>query len=132
MATVRPIHTNPDILETAYLNFLNKSAFRPHKTSESAHRNGIFFKLLPRVVYKPIHTNPDEQICGFKNVRICEDETLWNVNYCNVWYPFIIFRMNTQSFLSHIQLEYMVMYLCMQWHLQKGIISIHEQLLSHV
>lgn len=76
MATVRPIHTNPDILETAYLNFLNKSAFRPHKTSESAHRNGIFFKLLPRVVYKPIHTNPDEQICGFKNVRICEDETL--------------------------------------------------------
>ena len=89
MATVRPIHTNPDILETAYLNFLNKSAFRPHKTSESAHRNGIFFKLLPRVVYKPIHTNPDEQICGFKNVRICEDETLWNVNYCNVWYPFL-------------------------------------------
>lgn len=76
MATVRPIHTNPDILETAYLNFLNKSAFRPHKTSESAHRNGIFFKLLPRVVYKPIHKNPVEQICGIKNVRICEDEIL--------------------------------------------------------
>jgi len=76
MATVRPIHTNLDILETAYLNFLNKLVFRPHKTSESAHRNGIFFKLLPRVVYEPIHTNPVEKICGFKNVWICEDETL--------------------------------------------------------
>ena len=40
---------NPDIFQTAKFMFLCESAFRPHETSESAHRNGIFLKPLSRV-----------------------------------------------------------------------------------
>lgn len=80
------------------LNFLNKSAFHPHKTSEFATRNGILFKQLPRVVYEPIHTNPVKQICGFKNVWIREDETLVNY-FSEMWIIGVIVMFDT-FFLS--------------------------------
>ena len=63
------VHTNPDISETAYLS--HRSAFCPHETSESAHRNPILLKPLCRKVYNgPVHSNPGNKICCIKNVRI--------------------------------------------------------------
>ena len=43
-----PVQRNPDNFETASLS--HESAFRPHETSESVHRDYIFLKLLSRVV----------------------------------------------------------------------------------
>ena len=39
------VHTNPEIFEKGIF-FLHESVFRPHKTSKSAHLNGIFLKPL--------------------------------------------------------------------------------------
>ena len=45
-----PLHTIPDIFETAYSIFYgNTSTFRPHKISESANRNCIFLTPLSRI-----------------------------------------------------------------------------------
>ena len=65
------VHTNPDIFETAWL--LHESAFRPHETNESAHRNRIFSKWFPRVIAGPVHTNLVKRIGGFINVLIRVD-----------------------------------------------------------
>ena len=39
-----PVYTNPDTFQSA--DFFYESVFRPHETSESAHRNRIFLKPL--------------------------------------------------------------------------------------
>ena len=45
-------------------SFINESASRPHETSESAHRNRIFFKPLSTVVESPVHTSRDSKDCS--------------------------------------------------------------------
>ena len=70
------VHTNPGKFETASF-LLESRAFRPQETSESGHRNRIFFKPLSTVVEDPINTIPDKKkICVFKRVRIRVDMTL--------------------------------------------------------
>ena len=59
------VHKNPDVFEIAYF-FLHQSTFRPHETSESAHRNHFFLRPLSTVV-GPVHTNTGKKICGVRN-----------------------------------------------------------------
>ena len=50
------IHKNPDVFEIAYFFFLHQSTFRPHETSESAHRNQPLWRGVSERS-GPVHTN---------------------------------------------------------------------------
>ena len=80
------VHKNPDVFEIAYFFFLHQSTFRPHETSESAHRNHFFLKPLSTVV-GPVHTNTGKYkhlprlLSGLKTSRLIYWlETTYDVN----------------------------------------------------
>lgn len=77
MATVRPIHTNLDILETAYLNFLNKSvSFSSTQNQWICSPKWHLFKTAPQSgLWTHPHKSSWANVSGF--VRMKKLSEMW-------------------------------------------------------